>query len=85
MPRTSKIVSIPKPARVASNNYRPAGALLQAKVSLLHKALVKHHAEVERLLAIDLSEIMTELDAADYAERVVPLLYPHHVRRCCCK
>lgn len=78
MPRTSKLISIPRPAPGSFNKNRPAGALLQAQIAHLQKALVKHHAEVERLLAIDLREIRTEAEVADYARRITALLHPHH-------
>jgi hypothetical protein len=80
MPRTAKIISIPRPAPGSFNKHRPAGALLQAQVAHLQKALIKHHADVEKLLAIDLNEIMTEAEVADYAKRVTALLHPHHAK-----
>ncbi|HXR17269.1 MAG TPA: hypothetical protein VN777_13835 [Terriglobales bacterium] len=81
MPRTSKIISIPKPAPGSFNKQRPAGTLLQAQVVHLQKALIKHHADVERLLAIDLKEIRTEAEVADYARRITALLHPHHAKQ----
>jgi len=81
MPRTKKIIQIWRPAPGSFNKHRPAGTLLQAQVAHLQKALVKHHAEVEALLAIDLKEIRTEAEVAEYARRVSRLLHPHHVRR----
>ena len=81
MPRTSKIISIPKPAPGSFNKHRTAGALLQAQVAHLHRALIKHHAKVEGLLAIDLKEIKTEAEVGDYAQRITALLHPHHVKQ----
>lgn len=80
MPRTRKIIVIPKPAPGTFNKNRPAGALLQAQITHLQKALVKHHADVERLLARDLKEIKTEAEVADYARRITALLHPHHAK-----
>lgn len=80
MPRTSKIIFVPKPAPGSFNKHRPAGTLLQAQAAHLQKALIKHHAEVERLLARDLKEIKTEAEVADYAERITALLHPHHAK-----
>ena len=81
MPRTSKIIIVPKPAPGSFNKLRPAGSLLLAQAAHLQKALVKHHAEVERLLAIDLLEIKTEADVSNYAKQITALLHSHHARR----
>ncbi len=81
MPRTSKIILVPKPAAGSFNKHRPAGSLLLAQAVHLHKALIKHHAEVEALLAIDLGEIKTEADVSDYASRITAMLHPHRARR----
>jgi hypothetical protein len=81
VPRTSKIVLVPKPALGSFNKHRPAGSLLLAQAAHLQKALIKHHAEVEALMAIDLREIKTEADVSDYARRITSLLHPHHGRR----
>jgi 16S rRNA U516 pseudouridylate synthase RsuA-like enzyme len=80
MPRTSKIIPIPRPAPGSFNKHRRAGTLLLAQAAHLQKALIKHHAEVERLMAIDLKEIVTEFDVSEYARRVTALLHPHHAR-----
>jgi hypothetical protein len=80
MPRTSKIVFVPKPAPGSFNKHRPAGTLLLAQSAHLQKALIKHHAEVEALLAIDLREIRTEADVSDYAKRITAILHSHHAR-----
>ena len=77
MPRTSKIIMVPKAAPGSFNKHRPAGTLLQTQAAHLHKALIKHHADVERLLAIDLKEIRTEAEVADYSRRITSLLHPH--------
>ena len=77
MPRTSRIVPVPQPAPGSFNKHRPANALLQAQAAHLQKALIKHHSDVERLLAVDLKEIETEAEVADYAKRVTALLHPH--------
>ncbi len=81
MPRTTKIIKIPKPAPGSFNKNRPAGALLQAQAAHLQRALMKHHAEVERLLAIDLREITTEGEVANYAMKITRLLHPHHPKQ----
>ena len=81
MPRTSKIIIVPKPAPGSFNKHRPAGSLLLAQAAHLQKALIKHHAEVEGLLAIDLREIRTEKEVSDYARQVTRVLHPHHARR----
>lgn len=81
MPRTSKIVFIPKPAPGSFNKHRPAGSLLLAQAAHLQKALIKHHADVEVLLAIDLKEIKTEAHVSDYAKRITAILHPHHAKR----
>jgi len=81
MPRTSKIIRVPKPAPGSFNKHRPAGSLLVAQAVHLQKALIKHHAEIEVLLAIDLKEIRTEADVSDYARRVTRVLHAHHARR----
>ena len=44
MPRTSKIIIVPKPAPGSFNKHRPAGSLLLAQAAHLQKALIKHHA-----------------------------------------
>jgi hypothetical protein len=81
MARTSNIVFVPKPAPGSFNKHRPAGNLLLAQAAHLQKALIKHHADVEALLAIDLREIRTEADASEYSSRVTAILHSHHVRR----
>jgi hypothetical protein len=81
MARTSKIIRIPRPAPGSFNKHRPAGALLQAQLAHLREALVKHHAEVERLLAVGLKEIRTEAEVADHAKRITALLHPHHAKQ----
>lgn len=78
MPRTPKIVDVPRPAPGSFNKHRPAGTLLRSQSAQLRQALIKHHADVEALLAVDLSEIRTEEEVADYAGRVTALLHPHH-------
>ena len=81
MPRTAKIIRAPRPAAGSFNKHRPAGILLQSQVAQLRKALVKHHAHVEGVLAIDLIEIKSEEEVADYAKKVTTLLHPHHARK----
>ncbi|HEV2388767.1 MAG TPA: hypothetical protein VGS20_16105 [Candidatus Acidoferrales bacterium] len=80
MPRTTKIIRVPRPAPGSFNKHRPAGILLQAQLAQLRQALIKHHAGVEALLAIDLDEIETEAEVAEYARKVGALLHPHHAR-----
>lgn len=81
MPRTSKIIPVPRPAAGSFNKHRPAGALLLSQVAHLRQALVKHHADVEALLAIDLREIKTEAEVAEYSRKVTELLHPHQPRK----
>jgi hypothetical protein len=81
MPRTSKIVVIPKPAPGSFNKNRAAGKLLQAQVMHLRKALAKHHAEVVAILAVDLREIKTEGEVGDYVERITAILHQRGKRR----
>jgi hypothetical protein len=81
MPRTSSIVRIPRPAPGSFNKNRPAGKLLQTQVVHLQKALVKHHAEVVALLAIDLSELRTEGEVGEYAKKITAILHHHHAKR----
>jgi hypothetical protein len=81
MPRTSKIISIPRPAAGSFNKNRPAGSLLLAQAAHFQKVLIKHHAEVEALLAIDLREIKTEAECSDYARKVTAILHHHHAKR----
>lgn len=80
MPRTSKIVHIPRPAPGSFNKHRTAGTLLQAQALHLQKTLIKHHAHVEKLLAIDLAEIRTEAEVSEYARKVTALLHPHQAK-----
>jgi len=75
MPRTSKIVVIPRPAPGSFNKNRRAGKLLQTQVMHLHRALVKHHAEVVALLAIDPKEVDTEGKVGEYAKRITEILH----------
>jgi hypothetical protein len=81
MPRTSSIVRIPKPAPGSFNKNRRAGKLLQTQVIHLRNALVKHHAEVVALLAIDSSELRTEGEVGDYARKITAILHHHHAKR----
>jgi hypothetical protein len=81
MPRTSKIIHVPKPAPGSFNKRRPAGTLLLSQAAHLRQALVKHNAEVEALLTIDPKEIRTEEDVAEYARRVTAILHPHNARK----
>jgi hypothetical protein len=81
MPRTPNIVVIPKPSPGSFNKNRPAGTLLQTQVVHLRKALVKHHAEVVALLAIDLREVRTEGEVGDYAEKITAILHQRSTRR----
>jgi hypothetical protein len=81
MPRTSSLVQVPKPAPGSFNKDRPAGKLLQAQVTHLRKAMVKHHAEVVTLLAdavtllaIDPDEIRTEGEVSEYARKITAIL-----------
>jgi hypothetical protein len=75
MPRTSKIIRIPRPAPGSFNKNRRAGALLRSQVVHLQKALVKHHAEIVELLAIDMNEIRTEGEVSEYARKVTRVLH----------
>lgn len=75
MPRTSKIVKVPRPKEGSFNKNRRAGKLLQAQVAHLRSALIKHHAEVQALLAFDPSEVRTEGEVGKYVERVTAVLH----------
>ena len=81
MPRTSKIIPIPKPAPGSFNKNRRAGLLLQAQAAHLQKALMKHHAEVVALLAVDLKELGTEGEVSDFARKITAILHHHHSAR----
>jgi hypothetical protein len=81
MPRTSSIVRIPKPAPGSFNKNRRAGKLLQTQVIHLRNALVKHHAEVVRLLAIDPSQLRTEGEVGEFAQEITAILHHHHAKR----
>ena len=81
MPRTSKVIVVPKPAPGSFNKHRRAGSLLLAQAAHLQKALIKHHADVETLMSIDLAEIKTEEDVSKYAKRITALLHPHHAKQ----
>lgn len=81
MPRTTRIVNVPKPAAGSFNKNRRAGTLLLNQAAHLQRALIKHHVDVEALLAVDLNSIKTEADVSRYAEQVTRLLHPHHVTR----
>jgi hypothetical protein len=80
MPRTAKIIPVPTPAPGSFNKHRRAGTLLRSQLVHLRETLVKHHAEVERLLAISSHELETEAEVADYAKRVTAILHPHKAR-----
>ena len=80
MPRTSKIITSPRPASGSFNKHRRAGTLLRAQAVHLQRALIKRHAEVVALMAVDLREINTEGEVAEYARRVTALLHPHTTR-----
>ena len=81
MPRTTNIIKVQRPATGSFNKNRPAGVLLQNQVAQLRQRLVKHHAEVEALLAIGLDEIETEAEVADYSRKVISLLHPQQVAK----
>lgn len=81
MPRTAKIIPVPRPAPGSFNKHRPAGILLEAQAAHLRQGLIKHHADVEALLAIDLKELKTEGEVAEYARKVMAALHPHHARK----
>jgi hypothetical protein len=81
MPRTNKIIKVPRPSPDSFNKHRPAGILLQAQAAHLRQGLIKHHADVEVLLATDLNELKTEGDVAEYARKVTAVLHPHLARK----
>ena len=81
MPRAGRIIKAPQPAEGSFNKHRPAGILLLSQVAQLREGLIKHHADVEALLAINLNEIKSEAEVADYAKKVTALLHPHHTRK----
>ena len=88
MPRTRRVVSIPKPPDSAFDKNRPAGTLLRAQAAHLRHALARHVQKVARhlhrageLLAADLDEIKTEGDVSEYAKRVTAILHPYGGKR----
>jgi hypothetical protein len=88
MPRTRRVVPIPKPPKSAFNKNRPAGTLLRAQAVHLRHALARHVQKLARhlnrvgeLLATDLDAIKTEGDVSEYAKRVTAILHPHGGKR----
>ena len=88
MPRTRRVVPIPKPPKSAFNKNRPAGLLLRAQAMHFRHALVRHVQKVARhlnrageLLATDFDTIKTEGDVSEYAKRVTAILHPHGGKR----
>jgi hypothetical protein len=81
MARTTKIISIPKPAPNSFNKNRQAGRLLQSQTIHLRHALLKHLQEIVALLVIDPSSVKTEEDVSAYAKKVMSYLHPHGTKR----
>ena len=63
MPRSKRIIEVPRPAQGSFNPYRP----LIKNTLLLHQ--VKHFQEIERAS-------MTESQAAEYIRRMTAQLHP---------
>jgi hypothetical protein len=88
MPRTTRIITIPKPGPEAFNKNRAAGTLLRSQTVHLRHALSKYVHEVTtqlrqatELLAIDSGSMKKEGEVSAYAERVMTFLHPHGVRQ----
>jgi len=88
MPRTAKIIKIPKPPPGSFDRNRAAGTLLRSQAIHLRHALSKYVHEVTahlhqatELLAINPGSIKTEGEASDYSKRVMALLHPQAARR----
>jgi hypothetical protein len=87
VPRTSRIVTIPKPAPGSFNKRRAAGELLRAQTIHLREGLINHVAELAKrleeaagILALDMRSIKTEGDVSDYAKKVTAILHPRGSR-----
>jgi hypothetical protein len=83
MPRTTKIIAIPKPAPGSFDKNRPAGTLLRSQVVHLRHTLSKYvHEQAIRLtkatelLAVDPGSIDTEGEVSAYSAKVMALLHP---------
>jgi hypothetical protein len=88
MPRTTKIITIPKPGPGAFDKNRTAGTLLQSQIVHLRHALSKyvheetsHLKEATELLAVDPGSIKTEGEVSAYSNKVMAFLHPQAVKR----
>jgi hypothetical protein len=82
MPRTAKIIKIPKPDSSAFDKNRKAGTLLQSQTVHLRHALsqyvheeTNHLKEAAELLAIDPGSIRTEGEVSAYSKKVMAILH----------
>jgi hypothetical protein len=84
MPRTTKIIRIPKPEASGFDKNRNAGTLLQSQIVHLRHALSKYvHEETSKLkeatelLAVNPGSIKTEGEVSAYSKKVMAILHPH--------
>jgi len=84
MPRTTKIITIPKLGAGAFNKSRTAGTLLRSQSVHLRHALAKYVEEVTaklkeatELLTIDPGSIKTEGEVSAYSNKIMAILHPH--------
>jgi len=82
MPRTARIINIPKPGQNAFDKNRPAGTLLQSQSVHLRHALSKYAHELTaqlkeatELLAVDPGSVKTEGEVSAYSKRVMAILH----------
>jgi hypothetical protein len=82
MPRTARIINIPKPSTNAFDKNRPAGTLLQSQTVHLRHSLSKYVHELTaqlkeatELLAVDPGSIKTEGGVSAYSKKVMAILH----------
>jgi hypothetical protein len=83
MPRTAKIINIPKPAADAFDKNRQAGTLLRSQTVHLRHALsnyvhevTAHLKEATEVLATDPGSLKTEGDVSTYSKKIMAILHP---------
>ena len=87
MPRTAKIITVPKPGPQAFNKDRRAGTLLRSQAIHLRHALSKYVQEVTvqlkeatELLAVDPGSLKTEEHVSTYARKATAILHVRSAR-----
>jgi hypothetical protein len=74
------IIQVPKTAPGSFKPDRSAGTLLLAQTRHVREALIKHLAEVAKVLAIDIRSLKTEGDVSAYIRQATAILHPQGVK-----